>query len=88
MLRCKSPNGSCGVDPLSRCGRHKAYESDAKAFEEKVTGRGRVNAFFRAVPTGRRYLLKLPGNIDNAAKRVLNADEYAAAYGNEVVAGL
>lgn len=61
----------------------KAYESNAKPFEEKVTGRGRVNAFFRAIPAGQRYLLKLHGNIDNAAERVLNAGEYAAAYGNE-----
>lgn len=46
-----------------------------KAFEEKVTGRGRANAFFRAIPAGRRYLLKLHGNIDNAAERVLNQHE-------------
>lgn len=61
----------------------RVYENDVKAFEEKVTGRGRANAFFRAIPAGQRYLLKLHGNIDNAAERVLNQDEYAAAYGNE-----
>jgi hypothetical protein len=61
----------------------RVYESDAKAFEEKVTGRGRANAFFRAIPAGQRYLMKLHGNIDNAAERILNADEYASAYGNE-----
>jgi hypothetical protein len=61
----------------------KVYENEAKAFEEKVSGRGRANAFFRAIPAGQRYLLKLHGNIDNAAERVLNRDEYAAAYGNE-----
>lgn len=61
----------------------RVYENDAKAFEEKVTGLGRANAFFRAIPAGRRYLLKLHGNIDNSAERVLNQDEYAAAYGNE-----
>ncbi len=60
----------------------RVYDNDAKAFEEKVTGRGRANAFFRAIPAGQRYLLKLHGNIDNAAERVLNQDEYAAAYGN------
>jgi hypothetical protein len=61
----------------------RVYESGAKAFEEKVTGRGRSSAFFRAIPAGQRYLLKLHGNIDNAAERVLNNTEYAAAYGNE-----
>jgi hypothetical protein len=61
----------------------RVYEGDGKAFEEKVTGRGRANAFFRAIPAGQRYLLKLHGNIDNAGERVLNAAEYAAAYGND-----
>ena len=61
----------------------RVYENDAKAFEEKVTGRGRANAFFRAIPAGQRYLLKLHDNIDNAYERVLNQDEYADAYGNE-----
>jgi hypothetical protein len=60
----------------------RVYESAGKAFEEKVTGRGRANAFFRAIPAGQRYLLKLHGNIDNAAERVLNQGEYSAAYGN------
>jgi hypothetical protein len=61
----------------------RVYENEAKAFLEKVTGRGRASAFFRAIPAGERYLLKLHGNIDNAAERILNQDEYAAAYGNE-----
>ena len=60
----------------------RVYEDEGKPFEEKVTGRGRANAFFRAIPAGQRYLLKLHGNLDNAAERVLNQDEYAAAYGN------
>src|SRR5262249_3170689 len=60
----------------------RVYENYGKAFEEKVTGRGRANAFFRAIPAGQRYLLKLHGNIDNAAERVLNQDEYSIAYGN------
>lgn len=60
----------------------RVYENDAMAFEEKVTGRGRANALFRAIPAGQRYLLKLHGNIDNAFERVLSQDEYAAAYGN------
>jgi len=53
----------------------RVYENDAKAFVEKVTGRGQVGAFFRAIPAGERYLLKLHGNIDNAAGRVLNQGE-------------
>ncbi|RQW83902.1 MAG: hypothetical protein EHM79_15000 [Geobacter sp.] len=61
----------------------KVYENDAKAFIEKVTGRGRANAFFRAIPAGERYLLKLHGNLDNAAERVLNKAEYDTAYGND-----
>lgn len=61
----------------------RAYERDGKAFVEKVTGRGRSSAFFRAIPAGERYLLKLHGNLDNAAERVLNKIEYDAAYGNE-----
>jgi len=60
----------------------RVYENDGKAFEEKVAGRGRANAFFRAIPAGQRYLLKLHGNVDNAAERVLNQDEYSIAYGN------
>lgn len=61
----------------------RVYEKGGKGFIEKVTGRGQPSAFFRAIPAGDRYLLKLHGNIDNPGERVLNADEYSAAYGNE-----
>jgi len=61
----------------------KVYENDAKSFVEKVTGRGQPSAFFRAIPAGERYLLKLHGNLDNAGERVLNKTEYDAAYGND-----
>jgi hypothetical protein len=61
----------------------KVYENDGKAFVEKVTGRGQSGAFFRAIPAGDRYLLKLHGNLDNAAERVLNRAEYDVAYGND-----
>jgi hypothetical protein len=61
----------------------QVYENAAKAFREKVTGRGQPSAFFRAIPAGDRYLLKLHGNIANAAERVLNQDEYHQAYGAE-----
>lgn len=61
----------------------KAYENGGRSFIEKVTGRGQANAFFRAIPAGDRYLLKLHGNLDNAAERVLNKAEYDTAYGND-----
>lgn len=60
----------------------QAYENEAKPFVEKVTGRGCANAFFRAIPAGERYLLKLHGNLNNATERVLNKAEYDVAYGN------
>lgn len=61
----------------------QVYANDGKGFVEKVTGRGRANAFFRAIPAGERYLLKLHGNLDNAAERVLTQIEYDTAYGND-----
>ncbi len=60
-----------------------AYANEGRPFVEKVTGRGMANAFFRAIPAGERYLLKLHGNLDNAAERVLNRAEYDVAYGND-----
>ena len=57
------------------------YTRNGNGFVEKVTGRGQANAFFRAIPAGERYLLKLHGNLDNAAERVLNKAEYDVAYG-------
>ena len=59
------------------------YTSEGRPFIEKVTGRGMANAFFRAIPAGDRYLLKLHGNLDNAVERVLNRAEYDLAYGND-----
>lgn len=59
------------------------YNLEGRPFVEKVTGRGMANAFFRAIPAGDRYLLKLHGNLDNAAERVLNRVEYDTAYGND-----
>ncbi|MHB9098670.1 MAG: SIR2 family protein [Syntrophales bacterium] len=61
----------------------RVYENEGRVFVEKVTGRGLTNAFFRAIPAGERYLLKLHGNIDNAAERVLNKAEYDTTYGND-----
>lgn len=60
----------------------RVYELGGKAFSEKCSGRGRTDAFFRAIPAGDRHLLKLHGNIDTSAERILSRDEYDAAYGN------
>lgn len=60
-----------------------AYERAERPFVEKVTGRGQANAFFRAIPAGERYLLKLHGNLDNPAERVLTRAEYDVAYGTD-----
>lgn len=57
------------------------YQAQGKPFVEKVCGRGRPNAFFRAIPSGERYLFKLHGNVDNGAERVLRKNEYEEAYG-------
>jgi hypothetical protein len=59
------------------------YANDSKAFTEKVMGRGQAGAFLRAIPGGDRHLLKLHGNLDNAADRILSKTEYDAAYGND-----
>ena len=59
------------------------YANARKSFNGTVTGRGHSNSFFRAIPSGDRYLLKLHGNIDNATERVLNRAEYNEAYGAE-----
>jgi hypothetical protein len=48
---------------------------------DTVTGRGSANAFYRAIPAGDRYLLKLHGKVGGAAERVLLKGEYEAAYG-------
>jgi hypothetical protein len=59
------------------------YANESKAFTEKVMGRGQAGTFLRAIPGGDRYLLKLHGNLDNAADRILSKAEYDAAYGND-----
>lgn len=61
----------------------KVYEQEGVHFMDTVTGRGNVNAFYRAIPAGDRYLLKLHGKVGNAAERVLLKGEYEAAYGQE-----
>lgn len=61
----------------------KVYEQEGAGFVDTVTGRGHANAFYRAIPSGERYLLKLHGKVGNAAERVLLKGEYEAAYGQE-----
>ena len=74
---------SCAVTTNFDRVLEQVYTSEGRAFVEKVTGRGMANAFFRAIPAGDRYLLKLHGNLDNAAERVLVQAEYDTAYGND-----
>ncbi|MGA7180128.1 MAG: SIR2 family protein [Thiobacillaceae bacterium] len=74
---------SCAVTTNFDRVLEQVYVNEGRAFVEKVTGRGMANAFFRAIPAGERYLLKLHGNLDNAAERVLNQAEYNTAYGND-----
>lgn len=83
VMRLPSLFDSCAITTNFDRVLETAYERSGKAFIEKTTGRGQVNAFYRAIPAGDRYLLKLHGNLDNAAERVLNRAEYDEAYGND-----
>lgn len=83
VLRLPDLFDSCAITTNFDRILEKAYEKCGKAFVEKTTGRGAVNAFYRAIPAGDRYLLKLHGNLDNVAERVLNKAEYDDAYGND-----
>lgn len=83
VLRLPDLFDSCAITTNFDRILERAYEKCGKAFVEKTTGRGPVNAFYRAIPAGERYLLKLHGNLDNVAERVLNKGEYDDAYGND-----
>lgn len=83
VMRLPNLFDSCAITTNFDRVLEMAYDRSGKAFIEKTTGRGPVNAFYRAIPAGERYLLKLHGNLDNAAERVLNRAEYDAAYGND-----
>jgi hypothetical protein len=61
----------------------KVYEQEGVPFMDTVTGRGNANAFYRAIPAGDRYLLKLHGKVGSASERVLLKAEYEASYGQE-----
>jgi hypothetical protein len=61
----------------------KVYEQEGAPFVDAVTGRGNANAFYRAIPAGDRYLLKLHEKVGKAAELVLLKGEYEAAYGQE-----
>lgn len=86
VLRLPDLFDSCAITTNFDRVLEKAYEKSGKAFVEKTTGRGpagSINAFYRAIPAGDRHLLKLHGNLTNAAERVLNKAEYDDAYGND-----
>lgn len=86
VLRLPGLFDSCAITTNFDRVLEKAYEKSDKAFVEKTTGRGpagSINAFYRAIPAGERHLLKLHGNLTNAAERVLNKAEYDDAYGND-----
>lgn len=86
VLRLADLFDSCAITTNFDRVLEKAYEKCGKAFVEKTTGRGpagSINAFYRAIPAGDRRLLKLHGNLTNAAERVLNKAEYDDAYGND-----
>lgn len=86
ILRLPDLFDSCAITTNFDRVLERAYEKRNRAFVEKTTGRaptGSINAFYRAIPAGERYLLKLHGNLDNAAERVLNRREYDIAYGTE-----
>lgn len=83
VLRLPDIFDSCAITTNFDRVLERAYDKCGKAFVEKTTGRGMVNAFYRAIPAGDRYLLKLHGNLDNSAHRVLNKLEYDDAYGND-----
>lgn len=58
-----------------------AWSKAGIPFREKVFGRGNTGAFFRAVSSGDRYLLKLHGNLDSPGERILRKTEYNLGYG-------
>lgn len=59
----------------------EAWSKAGIPFREKVFGRGNTGALFRAVASGDRYLLKLHGNLDSPAERILRKTEYDMGYG-------
>lgn len=59
----------------------EAWSKEGTPFREKVFGRGNTAAFFRAVASGDRYLVKLHGNLDSPGERVLRKTEYDLGYG-------
>lgn len=73
--------GRCAITTNFDRVLEKVYEQEGFGFVDTATGRGSPNAFYRAIPSGERYLLKLHGKVDNAAERVLVKSDYEAAYG-------
>ena len=63
---------------LERC-----HEAQYRPFDEKVVGNENTGRFLKAIYRGDKYLLKLHGNIDEQAHRVLTQQEYNASYGGQ-----
>lgn len=56
------------------------YSRQGLAITEKVLGLRDASSFLKALKIGRRYLLKLHGNIDDSQYRVFTSSEYKLAY--------
>jgi hypothetical protein len=56
-----------------------------KSFAEKVVGSEVTGRFLKAIYRSEKYLLKLHGNIDAQAGRVLTGEEYDLCYGVEAI---
>jgi hypothetical protein len=74
---------SCAVTTNFDRVLEEVYHRAGRPFQEKCPGCGNTKPFFRAIPSGERYLLKLHGNLDTADHRVLTLKEYNAGYGAE-----
>lgn len=60
----------------------ECYQLDGVPFEHTAVGLNDAFTFLKAIPKGRRCLLKLHGNMNNANYRVLSFEEYEQAYGD------
>jgi hypothetical protein len=74
--------GKCAITTNFDRVAEEAWSKAGTPFREKVFGRGNTGSFFRAIASGDRYLLKLHGNLDSPAERVLRRAEYDAGYGD------
>ncbi|HEV8646053.1 MAG TPA: SIR2 family protein [Burkholderiales bacterium] len=73
--------GNCAITTNFDRVAEEAWSKANIPFREKLFGRGNSGAFFRAVASGDRYLLKLHGNLDSPGERILRKSEYDLGYG-------